>query len=97
MAAPRTFETFDPKPDAPVEFRGEFTHTKTAVPGALFSEHMVKLAASLDDFAMIRSIRHNQGNHGAGNHYMMTGVSTAHSGWLRGIRQLSPQPWFRCR
>jgi hypothetical protein len=71
---PTHFETFDPKPDAPVEFRGEFTHTKTAVPGALFSEHMVKLAASLDDFAMIRSIRHNQGNHGAGNHYMMTGA-----------------------
>ena len=39
---PTHFETFDPKPDAPVEFRGEFTHTKTAVPGALFSEHMVK-------------------------------------------------------
>ena len=71
---PTHFETFDPKPDAPAEFRGEFTHTKTSVPGTLFSEHMVKLAASLDDFAVIRSIRHNQGNHGAGNHYMMTGA-----------------------
>ncbi|MEZ6130580.1 MAG: DUF1501 domain-containing protein [Planctomycetaceae bacterium] len=70
---PTHFETFDPKPDAPAEFRGEFTHIKTAVPGALYSEHMVKLAASLGDYAMIRSIRHNQGNHGAGNHYMMTG------------------------
>lgn len=71
---PSHFETFDPKPDAPAEFRGEFTHVKTSVPGTLFSEHMVKLAASLDDYAMIRSIRHNQGNHGAGNHYMMTGA-----------------------
>ena len=71
---PTHFETFDPKPDAPSELRGEFTHTKTAVPGALFSEHMVKLAAALDDYALIRSIRHNQGNHGAGNHYMMTGA-----------------------
>lgn len=71
---PTHFETFDPKPDAPVEFRGEFTHTKTSVPGVLFSEHMVKLASSLNDYAMIRSIRHNQGNHGAGNHYMMTGA-----------------------
>ncbi|MFY9254441.1 MAG: DUF1501 domain-containing protein [Fuerstiella sp.] len=70
---PSHFETFDPKPDAPTEFRGEFSPINTAVPGTLFSEHMVKLAASLDDFAMIRSIRHNQGNHGAGNHYMMTG------------------------
>jgi len=71
---PTHFETFDPKPDAPSEIRGEFTHVSTAVPGTVFSEHMVKLAASLDDFAMIRSIRHNQGNHGAGNHYMMTGA-----------------------
>lgn len=71
---PTHFETFDPKPDAPAEFRGEFTHINTAVPGAAYSEHMVKLAASLGDYAMIRSIRHNQGNHGAGNHYMMTGA-----------------------
>ena len=71
---PTHFETFDPKPDAPAEFRGEFTHAKTSVPGVLFSEHMTRLAASLDDFAIIRSIRHNQGNHGAGNHYMMTGA-----------------------
>jgi len=35
---------------------------------------MTKLAAISDKFAMIRSIRHNQGNHGAGNHYMMTGA-----------------------
>jgi hypothetical protein len=71
---PTHFETFDPKPDAPAEYRGEFTHTKTSVPGVLFSEHMTQLAGTLDDFAMIRSIRHNQGNHGAGNHYMMTGA-----------------------
>ncbi|MCA9033821.1 MAG: DUF1501 domain-containing protein [Planctomycetaceae bacterium] len=71
---PTHFETFDPKPDAPVEYRGEFTHIQTAVSGVNYSEHMVRLAATLDDYAMIRSIRHNQGNHGAGNHYMMTGA-----------------------
>ncbi len=70
---PTHFETFDPKPDAPAEYRGEFTHVDTSVPGVVFSEHMTKLAATLNDFAMIRSIRHDQGNHGAGNHYMMTG------------------------
>ncbi|TWT59147.1 hypothetical protein KOR42_25360 [Thalassoglobus neptunius] len=71
---PTHFETFDPKPTAPSEYRGDFTHTKTAVPGTVFSEHMTKLAATLGDYAMIRSIRHDQGNHGAGNHYMMTGA-----------------------
>lgn len=70
---PTHFETFDPKPDAPMEYRGEFSSIDTTVPGVGYSEHMVKLAASLNDYAMIRSIRHDQGNHGAGNHYMMTG------------------------
>ena len=73
---PTHFETFDPKPDAPTEFRGEFGYAKTAVPGVLYSEHMVQLAAGLSDCAMIRSIRHSHGNHGAGNHYMMTGAPT---------------------
>lgn len=71
---PTHFETFDPKPDAPLEFRGEFSDIATSVSGVAYSEHMVKLAASLNDYAMIRSIRHDQGNHGAGNHYMMTGA-----------------------
>ena len=71
---PTHFETFDPKPEAPAEIRGEFAAIPTKVPGVFFSEHMQKLAASLDRFAMIRSIRHDQGNHGAGNHYMMTGA-----------------------
>lgn len=70
---PSHFETFDPKPNAPAEVRGEFSPIPTSVTGTFFSEHMTKLAESFDDFAMIRSIRHNQGNHGAGNHYMMTG------------------------
>ncbi|MBN9122842.1 MAG: DUF1501 domain-containing protein, partial [Planctomycetes bacterium] len=71
---PTHFEMFDPKPDAPEEYRGEFKAIPTAVPGVHFSEHMTKLAKSLNKFAMIRSIRHDQGNHGAGNHYMMTGA-----------------------
>lgn len=71
---PTHFETFDPKPEAPAEFRGEFGAIATKVPGVQFSEHMQKLAANLDKFAMVRSIRHDQGNHGAGNHYMMTGA-----------------------
>lgn len=71
---PTHFETFDPKPDAPAEYRGEFTDIPTTVPGVAFSQHMTQLAGALGDYAMIRSIRHDQGNHGAGNHYMMTGA-----------------------
>lgn len=71
---PTHFETFDPKPDAPAEIRGEFAAIPTKVAGVHFSQHMTELAASLDRYAMIRSVCHDQGNHGAGNHYMMTGA-----------------------
>jgi len=71
---PTHYETFDPKPNAPKEIRGEFEPISTAVPGVHFSEKLVRLAQAAGDFAVIRSIRHNQGNHGAGNHYMMTGA-----------------------
>ena len=71
---PTHYETFDPKPTAPSEIRGEFFPIDTAVSGVQFSEHMTQLAAMADQLAIIRSIRHDQGNHGAGNHYMMTGA-----------------------
>ncbi|MCE9533270.1 MAG: DUF1501 domain-containing protein [Planctomycetes bacterium] len=71
---PSHYETFDPKPNAPVELRGEFSPIATKTPGLFYSEHMKRLAAITDKTAIIRSIRHDQGNHGAGNHYMMTGA-----------------------
>ena len=52
---------------SPAEIRGEFAAISTKLPGVHFSEYMTKLAASLDSFSLIRSIRHDQGNHGAGN------------------------------
>lgn len=71
---PTHYETFDPKPDAPKEIRGEFSPIATKLPGVQFSHHLRKLSTIADKFAVVRSIRHNQGNHGAGNHYMMTGA-----------------------
>lgn len=71
---PTHFETFDPKPNAPAEIRGEFKPTPTTLPGVHFSEHLTKLAGMTDRLAVVRSIRHDQGNHGAGNHYLMTGA-----------------------
>ena len=71
---PTHYETFDPKPDAPVEIRGEYSTIATKLPGVRFSKHMTRLAGIADRLAIVRSIRHNQGNHGAGNHYMMTGA-----------------------
>jgi len=71
---PTHYETFDPKPSAPKEIRGDFNAIKTRTPGVLFSQYMTRLAAVSDKLAIVRSIQHDQGNHGAGNHYMMTGA-----------------------
>lgn len=71
---PSHYETFDPKPEAPAEIRGEFGTIETKTPGIRFSEMLPKLAGISDSLAVVRSIRHDQGNHGAGNHYMMTGA-----------------------
>lgn len=71
---PSHHETFDPKPEAPVEIRGQFGTIPTKTPGLQFSQLLTKLAGISEDLAIVRSIRHNQGNHGAGNHYMMTGA-----------------------
>ncbi|MCB1093847.1 MAG: DUF1501 domain-containing protein, partial [Verrucomicrobiae bacterium] len=59
---PSHYETFDPKPDAPAEIRGEFKSIPTAVPGVHFSEVMPQLAKSFDKFTVVRSIAHKQNN-----------------------------------
>lgn len=73
---PSHYETFDPKPEAPDGIRGEFGTVKTAVPGVRFSEHLPNLAKAFDTFTVVRSIAHDQNNHGAGNHYLTTGRPT---------------------
>jgi hypothetical protein len=73
---PSHYESFDPKPDAPIDIRGEFKPIKTAVPGVYFSEVIPKLAGVADKLSIVRSICHKDPNHGGGNHYMMTGAPT---------------------
>ena len=73
---PSHYETFDPKPDAPSEIRGEFGTVPTSVPGVHFCDKFPKLAKGFDKFTVVRSIAHAQNNHGAGNHYLMTGRPT---------------------
>jgi hypothetical protein len=73
---PSHYETFDPKPDAPREIRGELNPIKTSVPGIQFCETVPKLAAVAHKMSVIRSICHRDPNHGGGNHYMMTGAPT---------------------
>ncbi len=53
----------DLKPDAPAEFRGEFHPIRTNVPGIDICEHLPRLAAHMDRFAVIRSIVGSEGHH----------------------------------
>ena len=73
---PSHYESFDPKPDAPAEIRGEFKTIPTSVPGVHFSECAPELAKCFDKYTVVRSICHKDPNHGGGNHYMMTGAPT---------------------
>lgn len=73
---PTHYETFDPKPDAPSDIRGEFKPIRSNVPGIQYCETVPRLSAIADKFTVVRSICHQDPNHGGGNHYMMTGAPT---------------------
>jgi hypothetical protein len=55
---PSQHETFDPKPDAPEAIRGEYGAVRTRTPGGLFCEHLPRLAARSDRFAIVRTMHH---------------------------------------
>ncbi len=67
-------DTFDPKPEAPVEIRGEFKPIATKVPGIQFSEHLPLLAARADKLAIVRSLAHRDDNHLGASHHAVTGT-----------------------
>jgi hypothetical protein len=66
-------ETYDPKPDAPREYRGPLKALPTSVPGALVSELLPKPARLMDKMSIIRSLHHDTGDHFAAAHWMLTG------------------------
>jgi uncharacterized protein (DUF1501 family) len=68
-----TIDTFDLKPDAPAEFRGEFRPISTNVTGIQIGEHLPRAARQMDKFALIRSFRHHNSDHGPADHYILTG------------------------
>jgi hypothetical protein len=70
---PSHLDSFDPKPDAPAEYRGEFKTIPTSVPGMELCEHLPKLAACADKFALLRGVSHSLTEHQMGTKYMNTG------------------------
>jgi hypothetical protein len=66
-------ETWDLKPDAPVEYRGEFAPIDTVVPGIQIGEHLPLVARHTDKLAIVRSLYHDDSAHGRGMYWMLTG------------------------
>jgi hypothetical protein len=66
-------ESFDPKPFAPVEYRGPLGTVKTRLDGVLFSEKLAKTALIADRITVCRSMTHGEAAHERGTHNMFTG------------------------
>jgi uncharacterized protein (DUF1501 family) len=70
---PAQQDTWDPKPDAPVEYRGEFKPIATNVPGIQVCEHLPRLARHADKLALLRAMTHNDVDHTTSTHFLLTG------------------------
>jgi len=66
-------DSFDLKPDAPEEIRGEFQPISTRTPGVQICEHLPKLAERSDKWALVRSLTHPYNEHSQGHMVMLTG------------------------
>lgn len=62
---PPQMDMIDPKPDAPIEFRGEFKPIRTAIPGLHLTELMPRMAKAAGKFAFLRSLQGSAGRHDA--------------------------------
>lgn len=74
-------ESFDMKPDAPEEIRGEFRPIETSTPGIRICEHLPLLAQRSRHWALVRSLTHPSNDHSAGHQIMLTGRSELPSGF----------------
>jgi uncharacterized protein (DUF1501 family) len=77
---PSHFETFDPKPEAPVEIRGLWKPISTSVPGIQIAEKMPLLAKRMEKVALIRSWQGVSGSHATGSQHVASGMVPPRAG-----------------
>jgi hypothetical protein len=70
---PAQLDTFDPKPDAPDDIRGEFSTIATSVTGVRFSELVPHTARWMNKIGLVRTMNHTHNDHGRGSYWMFTG------------------------
>jgi Protein of unknown function (DUF1501) len=73
FGGPSHIDTFDPKPKAPAEIRGEFATIATNVSGIQVTAPLPRLAKIADKYALVRSVHHNKSNHNSGAYYSLVG------------------------
>lgn len=73
-------DTFDMKPDAPEQIRGEFRPIATCVPGIRYCEHLPRLAALADQLAIVRTMTHETREHMLATHFVLTGHNSQPAG-----------------
>ncbi len=66
-------DTFDGKPEAPPDIRGDLVAKESSLEGAFVSEHLPRISAMMKDCVLVRSITSPEGNHDRGSCYMLTG------------------------
>ncbi len=66
-------DMWDPKPDAPLDVRGAFAPLATVVPGIRFTEHMPRVARVADRLTVVRSMSHDDVDHGSAVYLALTG------------------------
>src|SRR3954451_9986661 len=81
---PAQQDTWDMKPGAPVEYRGEFKPIATNLPGVQICEHLPRLARRMDRLALLRAMTHGDVNHTTATHPLLTGRPIPRQGALRG-------------
>lgn len=74
-------ESFDMKPEAPEDIRGEFRPIPTETPGLHICEHLPQLARCSSKWALVRSLTHPSNDHSAAHHIMLTGRSDLPEGF----------------
>jgi uncharacterized protein (DUF1501 family) len=89
---PSQHDTFDMKPDAPAEIRGEFQPIATRTPGIHICEHLPLLARRSPQWALVRSLTHAHNAHPLGTMVMLTGRSELPPGFQSGKPQSTDWP-----
>lgn len=73
FGGPSHHDTFDMKPDAPAEVRGQYRPIRSSAPGIVVCDRLPRTARIMDKVTLVRSVRHEMRNHNSAGYYSLTG------------------------